>query len=132
MPNCDPEKRPEDDLDLVARVMETVHRQVGSYMTSLQQLRTVRREIEVNPNLRKRVTSGSREMVKVLVERGVPEPLAAGMSAEDWRDLDLAGSLGLWTWDCCCTGCCLTCICTQNTSAVANPGESVINPQIGR
>jgi hypothetical protein len=49
------------------------------------------------------------------------------MAAEDFLDEKFGGSVGLWTWDCCCSGCCLTCVCTAVT--VANmPGQDRSNP----
>lgn len=129
MPNMQKGKGPvaTDDLEIAARIMETVHRQVGSYMMSLEKLRYMRKELEMDARFRKRVTVGPAEMSKLLIERGIPEQLAVGMAAEDFMDDQFGGALALWTWDCCCTGCCLTCVCTQNT--VANmPREDVINP----
>jgi hypothetical protein len=106
-----------DDLEIASRVLETVNRQVASYMISLDKVRLMRKEIEADQRLTKRIRSGPAEMTKVLVERGIPQHLAAGMAAEDFQDQSFGGELGFWTWDCCCTGCCLTCICTQNTVA---------------
>ena len=116
-----------DDLEIATRVMETVHRQIGSYMMSLEKLRFMRKELEMDARFRKRVQVGPAEMLKILVERGIPEQLAVGMAAEDFLDDKFGGNLALWTWDCCCTGCCLTCVCTSNTVA-SQPGEDVINP----
>ena len=116
-----------DDLEIAARIMETVHRQIGSYMMSLEKLRFMRKELEMDSRFRKRVTGGPAEMSKMLIERGIPEQLAVGMAAEDFLDDQFGGQLALWTWDCCCTGCCLTCVCTSNTVA-RELGEEVINP----
>ena len=133
MPNMkkrEAEARSCDDLDVASRVMETVQRQIGSYALALEKLRSMRREIEMDSRFKKRVEAGPAEMSKVLVERGIPEVLAVGMAAEDFQDLRFGGALALWTWDCCCTGCCLTCVCTNNTSAY-DPGSEVINPAAG-
>lgn len=119
-----------DDLEIAARVMETVHRQIGSYMMSLDKLRFMRKELEMDARFRKRIQAGPAEMTKILVERGIPEQLAVGMAAEDFQDDVFGGNLALWTWDCCCTGCCITCVCTQNTVA-SQPGGDVTNPAAG-
>ncbi|CAN5158476.1 hypothetical protein BH11PSE10_BH11PSE10_08710 [soil metagenome] len=119
----------QDDLEVVSRVMGTVARQVASYQLSLEKLRGLRKEIKIDAALEKRIKSSPETMKKLLVERGIPEALAIGMAAEDFQDANFMPSLALWTWDCCCSGCCLTCICTNNTSAYQNPGA--INEQRG-
>lgn len=108
---------PEDDLEIATRVLDTVQRQVASYQMSLSKLRGLRREMTVDKSLNSRISAGPSQMVELLVERGIPEALAVGMAAEDFQDDTFGGALALWTWDCCCTGCCVTCVCTGNTVA---------------
>lgn len=109
--------REEDDLDIATRVMQTVERQVESYRLSLIRVRALRKEIELDRDLDKRLRSSPEGMRDVLMERGIPEALAVGMAAEDFQSPDFGGKLGFWTWDCCCTGCCVTsCIGTNITN----------------
>ena len=118
MPNFERGKKdPDDDLEIASRVMDTVQKQIGSYRMSLEKLRLLRKEIQVDDELRKRVLSTPDDMAQVLTDRGIPEFLAVSMAAEDFQDRAFGGRLALWTWDCCCTGCCLTeCNCTLITS----------------
>ncbi len=118
----------QDDLEIVSRVMDTVAKQVSSYQMSLEKLRGLRKELLLDKALEKRIKSSPESMSKVLLERGIPEALAAGMVAEDFQKPDFATNLAMWTWDCCCTGCCLTCVCTANTSALEDGSGPVINP----
>jgi hypothetical protein len=117
MPNFDERRDAEDDLEVTARVMHTVERQIGSYRASLEKVRLLRKEFALDSELAKKTMSSPENMSKLLVERGVPEHLAVGMAGEDFKDREFGGRLGIWTWDCCCTGCCLTeCHCTLITS----------------
>lgn len=118
MPNYKREKfAAQDDLDVASRVMDTVQRQIASYRLSLEKVRGLRKECEMDKDLDRRIRSSAEEMVRVLVERGIAPPMAISMTAEDFRSPDFGGSLALWTWDCCCTGCCVTsCIGTNITN----------------
>jgi hypothetical protein len=105
--------------------MITVQRQIASYTQSLEKLRLLRKELQVDEGLSNQVRSGPEAMMKLLVERGIPENLATGMAAEDFQDrgfgerLGLGGALGEWyTGDCCCTACCITCVCTAGTIVI--------------
>lgn len=115
MPEFD--RRPvEDDLEIASRVMDTVQKQIASYRMSLEKLRGLRKEIQLDSALSERVRSSPQGMMDVLTERGIPQHLAAGMVAEDYQDEGFdVNNLGFWTWDCCCTACCITCICTAAT-----------------
>ena len=119
MPNYKRKADSNDDLEIAARILETVHRQVASYMSSLDKLRLMRKEIDVDPELAKQIRAGPAEMTKILVERGIPENLAAGMAGEDFRDEIFSRKLGFWTWDCCCTACCITCVFTNDTVVIS-------------
>jgi hypothetical protein len=118
MPNLEERRRDSDDeLEIVARVMETVERQIGGYRMALEKVRLARKEFSVDKSLAAKVMNSPEEMSKFLTERGVPEFLAVGMAAEDFKSAEFAGAAGIWTWDCCCTSCCLTsCHCTLITS----------------
>jgi hypothetical protein len=103
-------KDDKDDLEIASRVMDTVGRQIASYRMSLEKLRGLRKEILLDEELEKRITSSPEAMTKVLTERGIPEVLAVGMAAEDFQDPNYLPNLAIWTWNCCCTACCITCI----------------------
>jgi hypothetical protein len=99
--------------------MDTIQRQVTSYRVSLEKVRALRREIQLDEDLDKRIRSTPEGMTRVLVDRGIPIHLALGMAAEDFQDPGFGGALSLWTWDCCCTGCCVTsCIGTNITNSI--------------
>src|SRR5688500_17137481 len=97
-----------DDLDIASRVMETVQRQIESYRISLEKVRALRSELELDRNLKRQVLSSPEEMAKLLTSRGIPKHLAAGMVAEDFQDARLVTEDAIWTWDCCCSNCCIT------------------------
>jgi hypothetical protein len=128
MPNFDRRGTgPADDLEIASRVMDTVQRQIASHRLSLEKLRLLRQELAQDSDLAARLQGSPEMMSKLLVERGIPEPLAMGMVAEDFQDQSLRG-VGFWTWDCCCTACCLTqtiCHCTYVTSIGAAPKSPV-------
>lgn len=127
MPNLKERREPEDDLEVAARVMQTVERQISEYRTALEKVRLIRKEFELDPGLSKRAFTDPEAMKDLLVERGVAEPLAYGMAAEDFKAADFGGRLSLWTWDCCCTECCFTsCNCTLITSITGSGGGTVI------
>lgn len=112
MPEFD--RRPvEDDLEIASRVMDTVQKQISSYRMSLEKLRGLRKELQLDSQLGERVRSSPDAMMEVLTERGIPQYLAAGMVAEDYQDEGFDPGLAFWTWDCCCTACCVTCICSH-------------------
>jgi hypothetical protein len=118
MPNYARERsEPQDDLEIAARVMDTVQKQIASYRLSLEKVRSLRQECQIDERLNERLRSDPREMATILIERGIPQPMAVSMAAEDFRSPDFGGELALWTWDCCCTGCCVTsCIGTNITN----------------
>ena len=97
----------QDDLDIATRIMDTVQKQVTSYRSALQSLREVRQEIS-SGQLRDHTVSTPQELASLLQERGVPRPLSVAMAAEDYQDSSFEAAEGFWTWDCCCTACCLT------------------------
>jgi len=116
MPNFDRDRKTEDDLDLASRVMATVQKQVASYQQSLETMRELRRELTDDATAGGRVVSNAEQLADLLEERGIPRALAKGMAAEDFQDEDFEVAASLWTWDCCCTDCCLTCqMATQVT-----------------
>lgn len=134
MPNFDARRPPQDDLEITARVMQTVENQISSYRISLEKLRILRKELDIDDSLARRALSSPEDMKNLLVERGVPEQLAFGMAAEDFKDSNFGGGLALWTWDCCCTACCLTsCHCTLITSigAAESAAEASQPPKSG-
>jgi hypothetical protein len=105
----------EDDLDIAARVMETVQRQIASYHEALQTVRTMRKELiarqqqpETPENPKRRINTPAL-FAELLEERGVPQPLSKAMAAEDFQDPSFQTEAAIWTWDCCCSHCCLTC-----------------------
>jgi hypothetical protein len=117
MPNMDKRRDAEDDLEIASRIMQTVERQIGSYRLALDKVRMLRKEFAMDDSLAERTMASPASMSDLLIERGVPEHLAVGMAAEDFKAGDFGGRLGLWTWSCCCTACCLTsCHCTLVTS----------------
>lgn len=115
MPNFErPERPPAVDLDVAARVMDTVQRQVASYKSSLETLMKIREELESPTG--ERTISTPQALAELLEERGIPQPLSKAMAAEDFQDAQFEVEVSLWTWDCCCTDCCLTCqMATQVT-----------------
>jgi hypothetical protein len=115
MPNFERTERPAAvDLDIAARVMDTVQRQVASYKSSLETLMKMREELREPSGQRK--VSTPQALAELLQERGIPQPLSKAMAAEDFQDAQFEAEASLWTWDCCCTDCCLTCqMATQVT-----------------
>ena len=108
MPNFErTDQPPEDDLQIAARVMETVQKQVASYHQSLEILRTMRQELRTPTG--DRAVSTPQALADLLEERGIPQPLSKAMAAEEFQDATFMPDASLWTWDCCCTHCCLTC-----------------------
>jgi hypothetical protein len=106
---------PADDLEIATKVMDTVQRQIASYRLALEKLRLLRKELELDRDLAARIQDSPEMMSKLLVERGIPEQYAIGMAAEDFQDQSFRG-VGYWTWDCCCTECCLTSIICNITT----------------
>lgn len=82
----------EDDLDIAARVMETVQRQIASYHEALQTVRTMRKELAARqlhpktPENPKRRINTPALFAELLEEHGVPQPLSKAMAAEDFQD----------------------------------------------
>jgi len=118
MPNYTRDKKCEpDELQATHTILDTVQKQISSYRSSLQKVRNLKTECEEDADLNKRIRSSPEAMATILHERGVPAPLAIGMAAEDFRAPNFGGSLGIWTWDCCCSSCCITsCIGTNITN----------------
>lgn len=120
MPNIPRMGPPADDLDIAARVMQTVQRQIGSYQAALTTLRSMRRDMDArrqNPDAfpNRRTVNTADGFVDLLTENGIPRPLAMAMAAEEFSDATMKAD-AWWTWDCCCTHCCLTCqMATQVT-----------------
>lgn len=120
MPNIPRMGPPADDLDIAARVMGTVQRQIESYQDALVTLRTMRRDMEqrrANPEAfpNRRVINTADGFADLLTENGIPRPLSLAMAAEEFGDAAM-GADAWWTWDCCCTHCCITCqMATQVT-----------------
>ena len=104
---------PADDLDITVRVMHTVEQQISSYRSSLEKIRELRIECEHDPDLKERVFSSPDAMLEMLAEREIPPQIATGMVAEDFQDHDFGGEQAIFTFACCCTGCCVTCIVTN-------------------
>jgi hypothetical protein len=96
-----------DELDIAARIMDTVAKQVASYQSALGTLRDLRAEI-ADGSLQDQTVSSPEELAALLGARGIPQPLSVAMAAEDFQDEAFMAEAGLWTWDCCCTRCCLT------------------------
>jgi hypothetical protein len=122
MPNFDREDQPQppdDDLEIASRVMATVQKQVASYQQSLETLREMRKELtdaSASEAPGGRIVATPEQLAELLEERGIPQPLSNAMAAEDFQDETFAAEASMWTWDCCCTDCCLTCqMATQVT-----------------
>lgn len=110
MPNFDRGNYPQqDDLDIASRVMATVQKQVASYQQSLEALRDLRKELTEDAAAGGRVVSTPEQLAALFEERGIPRALSMGMAAEDFQDEAFEAEASLWTWDCCCTDCCLSC-----------------------
>jgi hypothetical protein len=100
--------------------MGTVQRQIESYQEALATLRSMRRDMDQRranpdsfPNLR--VINTAEGFADLLTENGIPRPLSLAMAAEEFGDAQMAVD-AWWTWDCCCTHCCITCqMATQVT-----------------
>lgn len=118
MPNYSRDKKPEpDELEATHKILDTIQKQISSYRSSLQKVRHLKQECNDDTELNKRIRSSPEEMATVLFERGVSAPMAIGMAAEDFRAPNFGGAVGLWTWDCCCSSCCITsCIGTNITN----------------
>src|SRR5690348_8128499 len=107
----------DNELGDTYKILDTVQRQIASYRASLQKVRNLKSECEDDGKLNKLVRTSPEAMAKVLTDRGVPVFIAVGMAAEDFNAPNFGGELGFWTWDCCCTGCCVTsCIGTNITN----------------
>ncbi len=105
------------ELDTSARILQTVQKQIEHYSLALDKIRMIRKELMMDKHVLARIKESPESMAKLFVDRGIPSALAYAMAAEDFgnTDFDVAG-LTIWTWDCCCTGCCITCIGTTNIS----------------
>ena len=124
MPNFDRTTPPADDLDIAARVMDTVSRQVASYKDALVTLRSMRAELPDHATRADAQEINTPElMAKLLEEKGIPMPLSRAMAAEDFQAPEFQAEAAIWTWDCCCTHCCLTC---QMATAVTDCAETFI------
>lgn len=106
-----------DEMEATQKILDTVQKQIASYRSSLQKVRNLKSECEGDDELNKRIRSSPEEMAKILFERGVSAPIAIGMAAEDFNAPNFGGAVALWTWDCCCSSCCITsCIGTNITN----------------
>lgn len=120
MPNTPRMGPPADDLDIAVRVMSTVQKQIESYQQALGTLREMRaamaqREAHRDQHPDARVINTADGFIDLLTENGIPRPLSVAMAAEEFGDASMALD-AFWTWDCCCTHCCLTCqMATQVT-----------------
>jgi hypothetical protein len=124
VPNLKPTSGPpKDDLDVATKIMRTVERQIASYRSAIGSLRKIRLEAERDPALVRQMRKSPEAMVAELEQRGIPKPLAAAMAAEDHKTVAFpGGELGFWTWSCCCSVCCITCI--SDTTVNANSFEA--------
>lgn len=129
MPYLEKDRRTSDsELDTTSRIIQTVNRQLESYGLALEKVALLRKEIARDARLRDKLLHSPETMIETLEERGIPAIIGAGMAAEEFKRTDFpGGELGLWTWDCCCTGCCITCITTNNLAAEIYGREVAIN-----
>lgn len=98
------------EIENTCRILETVNRQIEDYKRSLNKVLEIRSEINANEALSRKLVSSPEALRDYLSEKGIPEHLAAGMAAEEFKTVSFAGArAGVWTWDCCCTDCCFTC-----------------------
>ncbi|MEH0661009.1 hypothetical protein QA860_25410 [Streptomyces stelliscabiei] len=118
MPNFDRKPDPgNEDLDIATQVLQTVQKQVASYHDALQTIRTMRKELASRQAARaadsgapSQLTNTPELLAALFKEHGVPEPFANAMAAEDFQDPSYDKGAAFWTWDCCCSDCCLTCV----------------------
>lgn len=118
----------QDDLDIAARVMDTVQRQIGTYRDALTTLRRLRTELA--DRQQNQEPSGKEPqhintpqlLAEFFEENGIPKPLSTAMAVEDFAGMEgdfpapPDADLITWTWDCCCSSCCFTCsMATQVT-----------------
>jgi hypothetical protein len=115
MPYLGKDRRTTDkELDTTIRILNTVRRQMDSYALSLEKIQILRREISGDAEFGERIRKSPEDMMRTFESRGIPLPLASAMTAEEFKRQDFPGAeLGIWTWDCCCSGCCITCITTN-------------------
>jgi hypothetical protein len=100
--------------------MDTVQRQIDSYRQSLNTVRQLRDEAQADSVLNGRLSLSPESMATVLVERGIPIFLAVSIAGEDHVDPNFGTALAIWTWDCCTTGCCISCFgASNNANAIA-------------
>lgn len=127
MPNYNREPA-EDDLDIAAKVMDTVQRQIATYRDALQTLRRLRKELatrEEHGSTEKepRYINTPQLLAEFFEENGIPKPFSIAMAAEDFAAMegDFSSDFSeaeyvTFTWDCCCSICCFTCsMATQVT-----------------
>lgn len=117
----------EDDLDIAARVMDTVQRQIGTYRDALTTLRRLRQELaerqaQADSGEEQRFINTPQLLAEYFEENGIPKPLSTAMAMEDFANMEgdfptpLDAEMVTWTWDCCCSACCFTCsMATQVT-----------------
>jgi hypothetical protein len=128
MPDYD-RQAPDDDLDIATRVMDTVQRQVGAYRDALSTVRRLRRQLVAHQEFAPAEQQGSRQintpekLAEFFEEHGVPRPLSVAFAAEDFAPMgqsfasEMDVEAATWTWECCCSACCLTCsMATQVTN----------------
>jgi hypothetical protein len=117
MPNFERDRyRSDDDLDIATRVMDTVQRQIAAYRDALLRVRDLRQVVldsrvvgaENIPDSARPINSAAM-LAEIFEENEIPQQLARAMAAEDFQDASfLEAHDAFWTWDCCCTDCCLT------------------------
>jgi hypothetical protein len=113
MPNFNRRSNPSlDDLDIATRVMETVQKQIASYRDALLTVREMRQrlsEYKGGDSPGGRVINSAKLLATLFEEEGIPQQLSRAMAAEEFQDASfLRAQEAFWTWDCCCTDCCLT------------------------
>lgn len=122
MPNYDKKNigtRNLDDLEVSARILRTIQKQVEQYSLALEKVQNLKREIQIDEQLQKQLQSSPESMLAVLESRGIAKPIAAGMVAEDiGHNRFPGGELAFWTFHCCCTVCCLTCFTSGGDTIV--------------
>jgi hypothetical protein len=112
----------ENELEISSRIMNTVQQQIADYRLALEKVRGLRKECELDTKLNERIRSDPEAMAHVLVQRGIAPHLAISMVAEDFQYPGFGAGLAVWTWDCCCSDCCVTgCIGTSFARVERDP-----------
>ena len=101
--------RKTEDIDVATKIMETVQRQMNIYQNALKILQDMRHDI-AEGKLQEGSASTPGELARIFEEKGMSPALAKAMAAEDFQDAKFQYEAAFWTWDCCCTACCQTCV----------------------